>query len=188
MERPGQTPITSEQTLLPDASVYSAQSLLLPVPPVHPQWLYHRYLHHIRRWTRRVITPEERPDSLAFRLTLSGIDLITFAPPYVDDREVLITINGGFLVQRENCHRGSLTLRSEPAPGGSRITLVLSDYCPLLLGNDSPSPLRKLFYRFTQAFIHRLVTVRFLERIYTELTGAPPPPFLIVRSNHGEPL
>jgi len=182
--------ITSEQYLTPDASVYSAQSVLIPFPspPVTPLWLYRRYLEHIRRWTRGVITPVETPGGLSFRLTPLRTDLITFAPPLIDDHAATITISGGWLVQRENCHRGSLTLSATPCDGGTGITLILSDYCPLILGNSSPSPVRKLLYRFTQAFIHRLVTVHFLERVYTELTGSPPPPSRIIRSRRGDPL
>jgi hypothetical protein len=52
-----------------------------------------------------------------------------------------------------------------------RIGLRLSDYCPLLLGSRTPSLLHKWFYRLTQAAIHKIVTVRFLVRLYRERAG-----------------
>ncbi|GFO57585.1 hypothetical protein GMSM_45920 [Geomonas sp. Red276] len=49
--------------------------------------------------------------------------------------------------------------------------MKLSDYCPLLLGSNKPSLWRKWLYRFTQAYIHKIVTVRFLAMVYRSTTG-----------------
>jgi len=52
------------------------------------------------------------------------------------------------------------------------VTLRLSDYCPLLLGSQRPSGIRRWLYRLTQATLHRLVTIRFLALLYRQLGGA----------------
>ena len=60
---------------------------------------------------------------------------------------------------------------AETTNGGVKVTLQLSDYFPRLLGSRTPSLPRKWLYRLTQALIHRIVTVRFLARLYRELEG-----------------
>jgi hypothetical protein len=75
-------------------------------------------------------------------------------------------------VQRDQCDRGELAFRCEPLPNDAvRVILRLSDYCPLLLGSQRPSIVRRWLYRLTQAALHRLVTIRFLALLYRELGG-----------------
>jgi len=45
----------------------------------------------------------------------------------------------------------------------------VTDYCPLLLGGPGPSRLRSRLYRSTQAIVHRLITVRFLDHLCRNL-------------------
>lgn len=188
--RPRTSPVTSEQALLSDASVYSAQWVDLPPgsPPVTPDELLASYLRHVHRWTRRLVIPVRSADGISFRLAGTGRDLIAFLPPLREEGGITLAIRGGILVQRDQCDRGKLTFGVSRREEMLRITLELSDYCPLILGSSRPSRIRKLLYRFTQALIHRLVTVHFLERVYRELTGTPPPPSRIAGSTRGEPL
>jgi len=59
----------------------------------------------------------------------------------------------------------------EAVENGTRATLKLSDYCPLILGSSQPSIWRKWLYRLTQAYLHKIVTVRFLAMVYRKMTG-----------------
>ncbi|HJV65691.1 MAG TPA: hypothetical protein VJ550_08160 [Geomonas sp.] len=77
------------------------------------------------------------------------------------------------MVQQKECERGKLEFIVEETPLGTRVTLKLSDYCPLLLGGSKPSVWRKWLYRFTQAYIHKITTVRFLAGVYQSITGKP---------------
>jgi hypothetical protein len=76
-------------------------------------------------------------------------------------------------VQPRQCDRGKLRFGVEHLPGIVRVSLQLSDFCPLILGSRSPSLVRFWLYRLSQAAIHRLVTVRFLALLYYELLGPP---------------
>ena len=167
--------IACQQVLLEDAAVFSIQWMVMPA--VHalrltPDALLESYLAHIRRFTLGLIRPARTGTGIEFRLLGSACALLCFTPPLSQgDGALTLAICGGVLVQRDQCRRGELAFLAEPAPGGIKVTLRLSDYCPLLLGSSSPSPLRKWLYRMTQASIHKLVTVRFLSRLYRELTG-----------------
>lgn len=167
--------VACQQVLLTDASVYSIQWTDInsaAADGMTAQLLLDRYLAHIRRWTFGLVRPTESADGIAFRFWCTGFPLLTFNRPSTGNSEsVIITINGGFLVQREQCHRGELAFRCTSLAAGKRLALELSDYCPLLLGSLQPSLVRKWLYRFTQAFIHRGVTIYFLQRVYHELTG-----------------
>jgi hypothetical protein len=59
----------------------------------------------------------------------------------------------------------------ETVDSGSRVTVKLSDFCPLILGSNRPSLWRKWLYRLTQAYIHKIVTIRFLAMVYRKVTG-----------------
>jgi len=83
----------------------------------------------------------------------------------------LMHVSGGLLVQPRECDRGELLFNVEKVDGGVRVSLQLSDFCPLILGGPSPSFVRRWLYRLTQAAIHRLVTVRFLALLYRSLGG-----------------
>ena len=165
--------IGCHQVMLQDASVWSIQTLA--VPPAHagaltPATLFELYLDHIRRFTLGIIQPVRRHDGLHFSLFGRRFSLISFTPPEEVGGTICIRICGGLLVQRDQCHRGELTFAAEPTvDGGSRISLTLSDYCPLLLGSSRPSRGRKWLYRLTQAALHKMVTIRFLARAYRQL-------------------
>lgn len=168
--------VACQQILEPDASVYSVQWLVLPDPllrPVTPRFLFERYLRLVQDWTFSLIRPAQNEEGVQFRLLGSRIALLSFQPPEYPkgEREVHLRINGGILVQPKECDRGLFSLFAEPEPGGVRVTVRLSDYCPLLLGSARPSLLRRQLYRLTQAYLHKIVTVRYLAELYRELTG-----------------
>ncbi|WP_246559258.1 hypothetical protein [Citrifermentans pelophilum] len=124
-----------------------------------------------------LIRPYQAHDTVEFRLLNTGISLISFTshPPTSSENSetATLSISGGFLVQKDNCSRGELSFISKPVPSGLKIVLQLSNYCPMLLGTK-PSRLRKIIYRITQAYIHKIVTVRFLAKTYYELEGVRP--------------
>ena len=170
--------VALQQILEQDASVYSVQWLDLPAwcaPQVTPSFLLEEYFKFIRGWTWSVIRPTRTPDGLEFRLLGTSLALLSFSIPQLcataERREVLLRISGGLLVQAGECGRGMFSCRVELHEHGVRAMVQLSDYCPLLLGSRNPSRTRKLLYRLTQAYIHKIVTVNFLSRLYRDLTG-----------------
>ena len=170
--------IACQQVLLRDASVFSVQWLVSPArhgASLLPEKLVARYLAHVRRATLSLIRPLETGTGIEFRLAGTRVSLLTFAPLLDASTSprlvVTLRICGGLLVQPRQCHRGQLAFSSEPWEEGTRVTVELSDYCPLLLGSHAPSRARKWLYRLTQAYIHKIVTVNFLARMYRELEG-----------------
>lgn len=174
--RPAQQ-IACQQVLQEDNSVFSIQWTDLPpgLPRLDGQELLQHYLHDITRQTWGLVRPLATEQGLAF--TLAGcLPLLTFLPPepvtLPEGDGLALRICGGWLVQPAHCERGELLLLTAPLPdNGQRITLRLADYCPLLLGSPRPSWLRRWLYRLTQAALHRLVTIRFLARLYRRLAG-----------------
>ena len=167
--------IACQQALVEDSSVFSIQWSLFPAclaTELSPETLLSRYLSYIRRCTISIIRPCMMPTGVEFRLLGSRLSLISFLPPVTEGTSVALRICGGLLVQPRQCERGEMRFGVEEQPEGVRVSLLLSDYCPLLLGSSSPSTLRRWFYRITQATIHRLVTVRFLILLRRDLTGA----------------
>lgn len=167
--------VACQQILAEDASVFSIQWLDFPVETASrltSQFLLEQYLGYVRRFTLGIVRPHRSEGGIEFRLPLKTASLINFSPPAFsaagERGSVTINICGGLLVQPHQCDRGSLTLGHEPHANGIRVTLCLSDYCPLILGSQRPSWLRKWLYRFTQAAIHKLVTIRFLGLLYRE--------------------
>ncbi|MDO3378954.1 hypothetical protein [Geoalkalibacter halelectricus] len=170
--------VACQQVLLDDSSVFSVQWLVLPrdlAAEVTPEFLLERYLSYLRRFTASLVRPQRETERLGFRLLGTRRNLIEFnAPEFVADggrRSVILTIRGGFLVQPDRCDRGRLEFTTEETTEGLRVSLQLSDYCPLLLGSAKPSWVRRRLYRLTQAAIHKVVTVRFLLVLYRELAG-----------------
>lgn len=166
--------IACQQVLVEDSSVFSIQWTDLPAEfaaGLVPQALLTHYLRAIRSMTAGLIRPEVTPDGISFNL-LGRLPLLCFLAPEPEGAWIALRICGGLLVQRDQCHRGELAFSCTALDNGRiRVTLRLSDYCPLLLGSLEPSPLRRWLYRLTQAALHRLVTVRFLARLYRELGG-----------------
>lgn len=168
--------IAYQQILTADASVFSIQWLVFPAVLAElltPGWLLDRYLRSIHRQTGSLIRPVVTATGVEFRLLGTRLSLISFTPPqeHLDGtaNRVSLAICGGFLVQSDQCERGELSFSCELLPAGLQVALQLADYCPLLLGSRSPAWWRKFLYRYTQAAIHKLVTVRFLADCYREL-------------------
>lgn len=160
--------------MVDDASVFSVQWTDLPAAvagALSAEELLGRYLDYIHICTVTLIRPVILESGIEFRLIGTGLSLISFLPPVYDDVSATLRICGGFLVQPRRCDRGELRFGVEHLPGCVRVSLQLSDFCPLILGNRSPSLIRFWLYRATQAAIHRLVTVRFLSMLYHELAG-----------------
>lgn len=184
--------IVCQQVLMEDASVYSCQWMTLPSSvsgTMSPRFLLDRYLSYIRTWSLGLIRPTQTGDGLEFRLLGTRLSLISFTGPdaqeAVGETSLMLRICGGVLVQREECGRGELSFAMEHAADGVTLALRLADYCPLLLGSRRPSWLRKMLYRFTQAFIHRMVTVNFLADCYRELAGRGACVRVVRLSRHG---
>ncbi len=170
--------IAFQQVLLADGSVFSIQWTIFPeshAAPLSPAFLVDRYLAYIRRFTLSLIRPAVTSAGIEFRLLHTGLSLLNFTGPLYLTKGLSATatlsICGGILVRSAHCDRGQLSFSTEAVATGMKITLELSDYCPLLLGSPKPSELRKILYRFTQAYIHRIVTIRFLALLWRELTG-----------------
>ena len=170
--------IACQQILQEDNSVFSIQWVDLP-PEISSQLTAERLLTHyleaVRTLTAGLVQPVSSEQELAFCLA-GRLPLLTFLPaePVVtpEGSGLALRICGGLLVQPAQCERGELLLLLSQLPEkGQRITLRLADYCPLLLGSSQPSWIRRWLYRLTQAAIHRLVTVRFLVRLYRSLGG-----------------
>lgn len=173
--------ISHQQILLPDFSVFSVQWIDLPPSAALraiPSFLLQHYFKVIRRATLGIITPVAGADGVRFEVTGIGLSLLSFAAPSFEIVErtsaVHLYICGGVLVQPGECESGMFSLVTSPAGEGVRVTVRLSDYCPLLLGSRTPSRLRKILYGWTQSYLHKVVTVRYLASLYRELTGIDP--------------
>lgn len=176
--RPVEQEIACQQVLMEDSSVFSVQWTTVSerlAAGVTPDLLFDRYLAYIRRFTLSFIRTQVMAEGVEFRFLGFPVSLISFTKPVrrkeVQGASLSLAICGGVLVQSDQCDRGDLAFLVEEVDGGVRLTLRLADFCPLLLGSASPSRIRKLLYRFTQAYIHKVVTVRFLARLYRELAG-----------------
>jgi hypothetical protein len=170
--------VACQQVLVEDNSVFSIQWTVLPetlAVGMTPELLAQRYLKYICSCTWTVIRPTFGDNGLEFRLFNSRLSLITFLSPAHEEGALLFRICGGLLVQPRQCHRGELRFDVTAMAGGTKLSLQLSDYCPLLLGGPSPTFFHHWFYRLTQAAIHRLVTVRFLVLLYRDLAGVESP-------------
>lgn len=166
--------IICQQVLVEDSSVFSIQSAIFPrdiAAGLTPRTLVTRYLSYLRGVTMSIIRPTVTENGIEFRLLATRLSLISFLNPSEEENTLTLRICGGLLVQKHQCDRGELRFTVSEEPGGITITLQLSDYCPLILGNSSPSKTRYWLYRLTQSAIHRLVTLRFLSLLYRELAG-----------------
>lgn len=172
--------IACQQIIANDHSVFSIQWVFIPgISPgdLSSVNLCERYLQYIRHCTSGIISPVCIPDGVQFRLLNSSLSLLQFLSPRHEsgggvDRTIM-NISGGILVDSHECDRGQLEFIVEESAAGCRFTMKLSDYCPLILGSRQPSRWRRLLYRFTQAYIHKIVTVNFLSKIYRDVTGKP---------------
>ena len=179
--------IEFHQVLKKDGTVHSHQWIVLPAtcaPDLSVEDIVARYLTFLRFCTLGLVNPERDADGIALRFL--GLPLICLCLPVVTRNETAthadLFINGGLLVQRDSCSRGQLRFSIISTPEQMRIEIRLSDYCPLLLGSHAPSRFRKWLYRITQASIHKLVTIRFLASLCSDLTGMKPP-FNVVKNS-----
>ncbi|MEI7816163.1 MAG: hypothetical protein WCI45_03115 [Desulfuromonadales bacterium] len=166
--------IACQQVMTEDASVFSVQWTELQSAVANglsAENLLSRYLGYIKKCSLALIRPTILISGIEFRLLGSRLSLISFLPPVATESFTTLRICGGFLVQPRQCDRGELRFGVEQLPESVRVSLQLSDFCPLILGSASPSIIRFWLYRMTQAAIHRLVTVRFLSMLYRELAG-----------------
>jgi len=170
--------IACQQLLSHDHSVFSIQWVIIPAEHgerIGSGDLLGLYLEYIRRFTLGVVRPVTGNDGIDFRLAGTGLPLISFVPPQQSAtgsaEKTVLRISGGFLVQARECDRGELEFLVERSDRGVRLCLQLSDYCPLILGSDNPSLWRKWLYRITQAYLHKVVTVRFLAMVFRRLEG-----------------
>ena len=170
--------IAFQQILEADHSVFSIQTVIIPhgrQSELTADILLKFYCDYIERFTCGLIRIEENPEGIEFRLAGTTLALIKFAPRVAEEagsiQKTTLRISGGLLVQPEECDRGQLDFIIEAVASGTRATLKLSDYCPLILGSSQPSIARRWLYRLTQAYLHKIVTVRFLAMVYRKITG-----------------
>ena len=170
--------IACQQILAEDHSVFSIQWLVIPqgiTAELTSDRLLRLYLDYIERFTLGLIRSVTAEEGVEFRLGGSSLAIIKFSPPIsektADGEKSTLRISGGLLVQPKECARGQLDFMIESLDAGSRVTLKLSDYCPLILGSSRPSLWRKWLYRLTQAYLHKTVTIRFLAMVYRQATG-----------------
>lgn len=173
--------IACQQLLADDHSVFSIQWVVVPSAhgaKISSSLLLQLYLGYIRRFTFGLVRPHTGENGIEFRLGCTSLDLIKFSSPRQVATEsgemTVLQIGGGILVQAKQCDRGELEFRVERTGEGIKLTLQLSDYCPLLLGSTAPSLWRKWLYRLTQAYLHKVVTVRFLAMVFRSLEGYRP--------------
>jgi len=170
--------VACQQILEEDHSIFSIQWVILPPGSDHKltsEKLLKHYLDYIVRFTLGIIRTVGSDKGLEFRLAGSSIAIISFSPPRLEKtaegENTTLRISGGLLVQPKECDRGKLEFIVESVESGCRVVLKLSDFCPLLLGSRQPSLWRKWLYRFTQAYLHKTVTIRFLAVVYRNITG-----------------
>jgi hypothetical protein len=188
--------IACQQALMHGSAVFSRQWTVVPgrhAATLTPQLLLERYLAHINHFTLSLVRPVRTAQGLGLRILSTGTDLLTFAGPLFSAEEnvcsATLQISGGLLVQADQRNRGKFSFITETAEEGIGIILQLTDYYPSLLGNHAPSKFRKLIYRLTQAWLHRLVTIRFLARLCRELEGGGGRPRLVrVSMQNGEDI
>lgn len=184
--------ILSQQALIDNSSVFSIQWSEFPeaiTTGLSPEILLNRYLAYIRRCTLSIIRPHLSSTGLKFSFLNTGWSLISLLPPETGSNSITLRICGGLLVQSRYCDHGAFCFGLEQVSDGLRVSLRLSDFYPLILGNPQPSLVRFWLYRLTQAAIHRLVTIRFLAMLYKELSGSSIPVRIInLPVSNGRPL
>lgn len=168
--------IACEEVILDDLSVYSRQQIVIPhanSATLSVAFVVESYLAFVRKCTLSIVRPVETGGDIAFTLFGASSPLLIFAGPEFGgdgrSQSASLRIEGGLLVQRNECGKGMLAFLLEFVEEGVRVTVQVSDYCPLLLGGHKPSVMRQWIYRWTQAFVHKMITVRFLAHLYREL-------------------
>jgi hypothetical protein len=175
---PSNISVKCQQVLQPDGSVFSVQWLELPEPcakGVTAPRILDRYLQYLRKITLSMVRPTLAANGVQFRLLGSSLSILSFAPPQLITgdgwEEVRLTLTGGLALQKGGCQGGAFSVIAERTETGVAAKVQLSEFCPTLLGKAPASWLRKQLYKWTQAYVHKLVTVSFLSRLYRDLTG-----------------
>lgn len=170
--------IACQQVLVNDASVFSIQWVVLPQrheTALTPDLILEKYFSYLRRFTFSLVRPVRTDSGLEFRVLFTRLYLLAFANPvYAQEaasRSVTLHICGGPFVQVKRCDRGTFSFISEKTVEGVKVTVRLAEYHPRLLGRSNPSRFRKALYRLTQAYVHKVVTTRFLAALYRALEG-----------------
>ncbi|HXC93087.1 MAG TPA: hypothetical protein VN652_03700 [Geobacteraceae bacterium] len=170
--------VACQQILEKDHSVFSIQWIILPSGSDHgltSEMLLQLYLDYVRRFTLGIINSFKNDNGIEFRLTGSSVAIIRFSPPLSESttkgEKTTLRISGGLLVQPKERDRGEFEFFVESVESGCRVALKLSGFYPFLLGSSRPLLWRKWLYRLTQAYIHKVVTIRFLAMIYRKYTG-----------------
>jgi len=168
--------VACQQILEEDHSVFSIQWITLPPGRnigLTSKRLLQLYLEYVRRFTMGTIRTAEHDAGIA--LSFAGKPIIRFSPPLLkntaEGEKTTLSISGGLLVQQKDGDRGQFEFFVESVKSGCRVALKLSGFYPLLLGSSRPSRWRKWLYRLTQAYIHKIVTIRFLAMIYRKFAG-----------------
>lgn len=161
-----------------DASVFSIQWTLLPAQfaaTLTPEFVLERYFSYLRRFTLSLVRPAWTENGLEFRLLSTKLHLLAFSAPVHSSEggvdSLTLHICGGPFVQSKLCDRGRFSFITGIISGGVKVTVQLAEYHPRLLGSTAPGRFRKNLYRLTQAYIHKLVTTRFLAALYRDLAG-----------------
>lgn len=170
--------IACQQIIAEDQSVYSIQWVVLPAEAAEEltaALVLQQYLDYIERVTLKIIRVVRVGRTIEFRVAGTALALLSFAQPEFElqgtGEKGSLLISGGFLVQPKECDRGRLDFLIEPVVNGCRVALRMSDYCPLILGSRQPAQWRKWLYRFTQAYLHKVIAVGFLEGLHEKSGG-----------------
>ncbi len=161
--------IASMEVILGGHSVFSRQCIKIPhidKALITLPFLVDSYMAYIRKCTLSIVQPVQSRGKTTFALFGSSFPLLIFSGPEFSTNDLSQTaalrIEGGLLVQRNECDKGMFSLIIELVEEGVQIAVQVCDYCPLLLGGPKPSPVRKWIYRWTQAFFHRMIVSGFL--------------------------
>jgi len=170
--------IACQQVLNNDSSVFSVQWVHIPLRhngTLTPDFVLNRYFIFLRRFTLGMVIPKWTESGLEFRFLCTGLNLLAFSAPVRVDKDGLSSLTfhicGGRFVQRNRCDRGTFSFLTEKTENKIRVTVLLDNYHPRLLGSASPGRLRKYLYHYTQAHVHKLVTINFLAFLFRELEG-----------------
>ena len=152
-----------------DHSVFSRQWIIIPhidKALLTPEFLVESFMAFIRTCSLSIVRPVQSGGKTAFSLFGSSFPLLIFSGPEFSGNDRLQTaelrIEGGLLVQRNECGKGMFSLIIEVVEEGVQVAVQVCDYCPLLLGGRKPSLIRKWLYRYTQALMHKIIISRYL--------------------------
>jgi hypothetical protein len=172
--------IASREIIGDDLSVYSRQWIEFTSPDLRvltPAFLVGKYLAFVQKCTLCLVQPLRIDGRIAFSFLGTSLYLLIFSGPEFRETDhsqtATFCIDGGLLVQRNECGKGMLSFIIEDLAEGVLVAVEVSDYCPLLLGGVTSTKLRKWLYRCSQALIHKVITSRFLGHLQRQLEHSP---------------